>query len=100
MPLRNKTKYYTRMQCTLAGMLGVFGAVFVFCTLKPTQEQSVALQQKLGESEAELSAARARAADLPRIAAENEALSLKLAQSKRLPRQQRLLPRFPESVFD
>jgi Tfp pilus assembly protein PilO len=90
MPLRNKTSFYTRMQCTLAVTLAVFGVVFVFVTLKPTQRQAAALAQRLTESESELAAARARASDLPRIAAENEALSLRLAQSKRLPSQQEL----------
>jgi Tfp pilus assembly protein PilO len=88
MPLRDKTSFYTRMQCVLAGMLLVFGGVFFLFTLKPTQRQTEWLQRRLEQAQSELDTARSRAADLPRIAAENEALSLKLAQAKRLPRQQ------------
>lgn len=88
--LQNKTTVYTRLQWVLAGALVLFAAGFYFLTYRPSRTEHAQLSGQLQQTRAELSAARARATDLPRIAAENDALSLRLAQSKRLSRHQEM----------
>lgn len=88
--LRDKTVSYTRLQWALAAALLLFAALFYLFTFRPARLEAAALDARLQHSREELRQARARASDLPRIAAENDALSLRLAQSKRLPRHQEL----------
>lgn len=88
--LQEKTAYYTRTQWLLGGGLIAFVILFYFFTFDPTRAQAELLQQRLNETQGELDVARDRASDLPRIAAENDALTLRLSQSKRLARRNEL----------
>mgnify|MGYP001458555046 CR=1 FL=1 len=88
--LRDQTISYTRLQWVLAAALLLFAAGFYAFTFRPTQAETQRLETRLEMFRYELRTARARASDLPRIAAENDALTLRLAQSKRLPRHQEL----------
>jgi Tfp pilus assembly protein PilO len=84
--LGEKTEFYTRTQWLLGGGLVAFAMLFYFFTFRPTRLQAESLEQRLTTTQGELEVARDRASDLPRIAAENDALALRLRQAKRLAR--------------
>jgi len=85
--LQTKTKSLTNLQWWLFGGLVVFSLGFYLLVYRPAEGRALALRASYNDQWAELAASRNRAKDLPRISAENEDLSLRLAKSKRLPKQ-------------
>lgn len=86
-PLRERSAYYTRLQWALGAALLVFAVVFYAFTFRPAHREVRALRERIDRTTAELEAARARAGDLPRLSAENDALAVRLSRAKRLPQQ-------------
>lgn len=86
-PLRDSTIFYTRLQWAMGVALLLFSAMFYWFTFRPAHRDASMLRQRLDRAVVELEAARARASDLPRISAENDALAVRLSRTKRLPRQ-------------
>ena len=85
--LRTKTQSLTKLQWWLFGGLVLFAGGFYLLVYRPAETRAVSLRTQIQKQRQELDAARERAKDLPRISAENEELTMRLAKSKRLPRQ-------------
>lgn len=84
--LRDKTRRYTVLQLWLAGGLIAFALGFYLFVYRPVDHRSHVLSVLIEKERQELEISRQRASDLPRIAQENEELTLRVARSKRLPR--------------
>lgn len=85
--LQSRTESLTKLQWWLAGGLALLALGIYLLAHRPAVAKAGRLQAENERGTAELQAAQARASDLPRLSAENEALSLLLARSKRIPRQ-------------
>ncbi|MCS7033541.1 MAG: type 4a pilus biogenesis protein PilO [Phycisphaerae bacterium] len=85
--LKDRTHLYARIQRWLFAGLVVFAFGFYLLVFYPTHRRAEELQAAVERQRQDLELARERSKDLPRIAAENEALTLRLSQSKRVPRQ-------------
>ncbi|HRK31445.1 MAG TPA: type 4a pilus biogenesis protein PilO [Tepidisphaeraceae bacterium] len=85
--LQARTESLTKLQYWFAGVLAVLALGFYLVIQRPSTARAASLQSEHQQHVAELQAAQARAANLPTISAENAELSLRLARSKRLPRQ-------------
>jgi Tfp pilus assembly protein PilO len=85
--LKYKTQWYTKLQWWLFASLVIFAFGFYLLIYRPAETRAESLRVQVDRQRQELELARERSKDLPKIAAENEELTLRLAQSKRVPRQ-------------
>lgn len=86
-PLRDRTQHYTKLQWWLAAGLLVFCVAFYLFVYRPASQRGDRLVAQIHTQQAELADARTRAKDLPKIASENDELAMRLARSKRVPKQ-------------
>lgn len=85
--LQTRTESLTKLQWWLAGGLAAFAVGFFLFFYRPAEQKRDALKQAFERTAQELAVSRARASDLPRLSSENEELAMRLARSKRIPKQ-------------